>query len=185
MMNIQSIYKILSGLSKRERFIFYGAIFFISLTFLDRLAISPILSNMQEVNTEIKEKESGIGRNLHILAYKEKILKESRKYAHFFGVVESEDEEMASLLKEIESLANKASVYLVDIKPGGVEPEQEYYKYFVKLTCESQMEQLIDFMYFIESSDNLLFIDKYRISPKSRGSSVAVCSISVFKIAVP
>jgi Tfp pilus assembly protein PilO len=92
---------------------------------------------------------------------------------------------MVSLLKEIESFANKSSVYLVDMKPAGLKPSDSSKKYLISLNCEAQMEQLSDFMYNIENSNKLLTIEKYQISPKSKESSVVRCSMSIAKIIMP
>jgi len=185
MIKIKELYRILTRLSKREQFILYVAIFFIALTLLDRLIIEPIFSKMQELDKEIKEKESAIRRNAHILAQKERIASEVAKFSSFLGISKSEEEETTSFLKEIENLANKSSVYLVDMKPAGLKDMGSSKKYLVNLNCEAQMEQITDFMYNIENSNRLLTIEKYQISPKSKESSVAKCSMSISKIVIP
>lgn len=182
---IQTFYTFVSHLSKREKIIFYAAISFVSLTLLDCLIISPIYSKIKSLNEEIQERESNIKKNLHILAQKDRISSEITKYTSFLSSAESEEEEMTSLLKEIEGLANKSSVYLVDMKPAGLKPTGSSKKYLISLNCEAQMEQLSDFMYNIENSNKLLTIEKYQISPKSKESSVVRCSISIAKIVMP
>ncbi|MCM8796063.1 MAG: type II secretion system protein M [Candidatus Omnitrophica bacterium] len=182
---IQTLYNLVSHLSKREKIIFYAAVSFVFLTLLDRLIISPIHSKIKSLNREIQEKEVNIKRNLHILAQKERILSEINKYATFLSSAELKEEEIPSLLREIESLANKVGVYLVDMKPVGLKSIGSFQKYLINLNCEAQMEQLFDFMYNIESSNKLLTIEKYQINPKSKESSVVVCSMSIAKMVTP
>lgn len=184
MLNMQTFYKFLSRMPKREKLIFYGAILFVSLALLDRLIIYPISSKMTSLDKEIQQKESDIKKDTHILALKDRILKESAKYASFFSGSESKEEEIASLLKEVENLANKTSVYLIDIKPGSSRVAEGPNRYFVKLNCEAQMEQIANFMHKIESSNKLLTIEKYRISPRSKESSIVACRMSVSKTAI-
>ncbi|MCM8797551.1 MAG: type 4a pilus biogenesis protein PilO [Candidatus Omnitrophica bacterium] len=183
--NIHTFYAFVSRLSKRERIIFYLAASFISLTLLDRLIISPIHSKIKSLNEEIQERESAIKKNLHILSQKDRISSEILKYASFLNSAKSEEEEITALLKEIEDLANKSSIYLVDMKPAGLKSTDSSKKYLISLNCEAQMEHLSDFMYNIENSNKLLIIERYQISPKSKESSVATCSISVAKIVMP
>ena len=140
---------------------------------------------MKSLNEEIQEKQSSIRKNLHILAQKDRISSEITKYTTFLSSTESDEEEMTSLLKEIEGLANKSSVYLVDMKPAGLKSAGSSKKYLISLNCEAQMEQLTDFMYNIENSNKLLTIEKYQIAPKSKESSVVRCSMSIAKIVMP
>jgi Tfp pilus assembly protein PilO len=182
---LKTLYNFVARLSKREKIIFYVAISFVSLTLLDRLIISPIYSKIKSLNKEIQERESSIKKNLHILAQKDRISSEITKYASFLSSAKSEEEETTSILKEIENLANKSSVYLVDMKPAGLKGIGTSKKYLINLNCEAQMEQLSDFMYNIENSNELLTIEKYQISPKSKESSVVKCSMSIAKIIMP
>jgi hypothetical protein len=180
---IQKFYTFLARLTKKEKIIFYLAVILVSLTLLDRLIISPVFSKIRLLNKEIQVKETNIKVNLRILAQKDKILAESAKYKPFLGDPKNNpDEQVTSVLKDIESLANKSSVYLVDMKPGSVKEFGSSKKILINLNCEAQMEQLVDFMYNIENSDNLLSIEKYQLTPKSKESSVAKCSLSVYKV---
>ena len=184
MLKLREFYKFLSRLSKREKLVFYGALFFVSMTLLDRLIISPISSKMKSLDKEIKEKEDSIRNSLRMLTQKDRILAARNKYSSFSKTLESEEEEITSLLKEIEGLANKSSVYLIDMKPASSKGSAASKKYLVNLNCEAQMEQLVDFMYNVENSNELLTIEKYQISPKSKSSSVAKCSIYISKMSI-
>jgi len=185
MLKIQSFYTILGRLSKREKLVFYCAVFFISLTILDRLIISPISDRIKSLDNEIEEKESAIRKNLRILAHKDKILADKAKYRSFIEDLKSEEEEMTSILKEIEVLADKSSIYLIDLKPGGVNESGSSKRYIVNLNCEAQMEQLVNFMYNIENSNKLLMIEQYQAAPKSKESSVAKCRLTISKMVIP
>ena len=121
---------------------------------------------------------------MRILAHKDRMLSETEKYSIFLKKFRSEDEEITALLKEIETLASDSSVYLVDMKPRGLVEADGISKYLFRLTCEAQMEQIISFMFGIENSQKLLTIEGYEISPKSRESSVATCSMSISKLVV-
>jgi len=179
---LPDIAKALARLSKKEKLFFYIAAFVISLTLLDRLIISTIYFRMEAINKETKEKEASIKNTLHLLSQKNRILSESAKYAPFLSKVDFNEEQVPSLLKEIETLANNSSIYLIDIKPQGLKEVGTSKRYLVTLNCEAQMEQLIEFMYNIENSNSLFLIGKYQITPKSRESSVASCSMSIYKI---
>jgi Tfp pilus assembly protein PilO len=182
---LQDLQDFLSRLSKRERLIFYGAAFFVSLAFFDFLILSPVFSKINSLDTEIRQRELGIKKNLHILAQKDRITVEKAKYVSFSSLKKSDEEEITALLKEIEKLADKHSVYLVDMKPADAKGKGSSNKFYVNLNCEAQMEQIVSFMYGIENSDELLTVDKYQINPKSKDSSIAKCAMSICKVVLP
>ncbi|MCX5703349.1 MAG: hypothetical protein NT066_02490 [Candidatus Omnitrophica bacterium] len=182
---IQQIYDGLSHLPKRQRAVLYFTVCFVLLAVIDRLIIYPVSYRIGSLNKEIKEKEAGIKKDLRILSMKNKIVNERSKYSSFFYSAKSEEEEYTIIYKEVENLANRSSVYLIDIKPGGVKEAGSAKKFLINLNFEAQMEQLVDFMYNIENSAQLLIIEKFQISPKSIESSVARCTMVVSKIALP
>lgn len=184
-LSLASLQAFLARLSKREKSVLYITSIVISLTLLDRLLIYPIFSKMEELAEEIADKEAGIKKSLHILTHKDRILAASVKYRTFIKRSKSEEEEMTTLLKEIEMLASDNSIYLIDMKPGGLEETETTKKYLLNLNCEAQMKQLVDFMYNVEMSPKLLTIEKYKINPKSKDSSVARCSMSISKMVIP
>ncbi len=182
MISIMPLYVKLTHMSKREKIIFYCALIFLSVTVADRFIISPIFHKMQTLNKETNETKTAIRKDLHILVHKDRILSDSKKHKNLLSSLMSDEEEMTSILKEIENLANKSGIYLVDMKPGGLADIEVSKKYTVNLNCEAQMEQLMEFMYSVEKSDKLLTIERYQISPKSRDSSVARCRMTISKV---
>lgn len=182
---LKGFYNFLDRLSKREKMALYLAVFFISLTLLDRLIISPVITKIRMLNQDIQSKETSAKTSLRILSQKDRIASESLRYSSFISSIKSEEEEVTAILKEIESIANKSSVYLIDLKPAGTKDQGEAKKYLVTLNCEGQMEQLIEFFYNIENSDKLLSIDKYQIIPASKESSVAKATLTISMVFLP
>lgn len=181
MIDLKIFNKILGRFSKKEKRIFYIT-FCLAVVFLvERLVLHPIFSKLKSMDEEIHKNEQGIRRSLQILSQKEDILSERKKYSHLIEGDVSEEEEAVSILKEIEGIANKSSVYLVDLKPAGLKKADNMSKYIVNLNLEAQMEQLVNFMYEVEASGKWLSIEKYEILPKSKDSSIAKCNLVVSK----
>ena len=185
MLDTQKIYALLTRLSKREKLVLYGTVIVVSVTVMDRLVIAPIFDKMRSLDKEIEDKETSIRRNQHILAQQNRILAESSKYDSLTKSLKSSEDVMTSFLKEIENLANKSQVYVVDLKPGDVKNLGSVKKYLANVNCEAQPEQLAEFMYSIENSNELLTIERYQISPKSIESSIAKCSMTISRTVVP
>ncbi|MDP2831068.1 MAG: hypothetical protein Q8O02_02310 [Candidatus Omnitrophota bacterium] len=181
--NLQVLQVFLGRLSKKDKIIFYIAVFIVAILILDRAIISPVFSKIRSLNKELQDKQDNIKKNLRILAQKDRILAQGVKYNSLLGDFKMNDDEQVTLvLKELESLANKSSVYLVDMKPSGIKESGSSKMILINLNCEAQMEQLVDFMYNMENSNSLISIEKYQLTPKTKESSVAKCSISVYKV---
>jgi hypothetical protein len=181
--NLKGLQTFLGRLSKKDKIIFYAAVFVVSLLILDRAIISPVFYKIRTLNKQIQDEQANVKKNLRILAQKDRIVTESAKYSSFLGDAQlSDDEQVTQVLKELESLASKSSVYLVDMKPSGIKESGSSKRIMINLNCEAQMEQLVDFMYNMENSNNLISIEKYQLTPKNKDSSVAKCSISVYKV---
>jgi Tfp pilus assembly protein PilO len=185
MLKLQPLLQVLAHLSKREKTIFYAVLGLAGFALFCLLIVFPIYFKISSLNKEIKEKTSAIAKDLRVLALRETIEAETRKYETFLGGAKTDEEEVTILLKEIENIARKGALYIVEMKPAGIrEDKNEVRRFIVNLTCEGQMEQVLGFMYSIESSSNLLSIEKYQISPKSKDSSIAQCSMTISKAVI-
>ena len=181
MIDLKIVKKIFARFSKKEKRILYIVAVLLIILSIERLILHPVFFKLKSMDKEIHTLEQDIKRNLQIVAHKESILSERKKYAHLIENPASEEEETVSILKEIEGIANKTSVYLVDLKPAGLKKADDVNKYIVNLNLEAQMEQLVSFMYEIETSNKWLSIEKYEIVPKSKDSSIAKCNLVVSK----
>jgi len=180
-MQIKSILSFITRLSKRERIIFYVTIGIVTLVLLDRMLLSPILVKVSSLGEAIKAKEETIEQSLLIVNQEERIEGESSRYTSFLSAPQTEEKTITAFLKEIETLAKKSSIYLTDIKPAGKEVEGTVVQHFIKLNFEAQMEQVFNFFYNVTNFELLIKIEDFQIRPKSEGSSVIICSISISK----
>lgn len=172
----------LSKLKKREKFVFYGAAFFVGAALVDRIILGPILNKMTLLDERISVQEDLIRKNARIVAEKERIQVVAAEFAPYLRAGSSQEEEVARILGEVEKLARKTSLYVVDMKPMGMTEEAANRKYTVDLNCEAQMEQITNFMYEIENSPILLVVESFSISPKSKETSIAKCNMRIANV---
>ncbi|MBI2871038.1 MAG: hypothetical protein HYY14_04930 [Candidatus Omnitrophica bacterium] len=177
-----SVNKFLATRSKKERAGIYLAALFVFLAGADRLVLDPFLAKMGQIDAAIEEHKALIKRNSLILANQDNFKAEIELYKKFIIESVSEEEEIASLLKEVEGVANQSSVYVVDIKSKGVTREGPTERYLVDLNCEGEMEHLVRFMYLVENTESLLKISKYTIMPRAKESSILKATISIYKL---
>jgi len=171
----------LSKIPKKQKTILYIVGFVISAVILVQLILIPILGKMKELDAKIEKEERRIKANLNTLARKAILRKEIDYFGSFVTQARSQEEETVSFLQEIEEMANKSSLYVIDIKSAGLEKGEALEKYLVKLNCEAQIEQITNFFYDVESSKKLYKVESYDIRPKTAGSSVIRCAVSISK----
>ena len=176
---------IISRFSKREKVIFFTALIFVGFSFLDRVILSPILKKMELYSQEIKATEYDLLKNSKILQQRARIEAEEKKYAEYATIAQTDEEEIATLLREIERLASRSSVYLNDLKPSGIQEEGLVKKFRVNVSCEGDMEKIILFMHSIEDSHVIMQVTAFDIGPKSTQSKINRCELLISKIVIP
>ena len=121
--NLQTLEAAISRLSKREKQGLAVAIFFVAMILLDRGVIAPIASKItSSLDAEIQEEKANIKKGLRLVAQERTIyVSKPKSTIPYVASSKSQEEEMTFVLKELEKLASKNSVYLVDMKPGGSE----------------------------------------------------------------
>jgi len=185
MINTAQLSAVLSRFSKREKIIFYASIVFVTLVLIDRLLISPALDKMASLENDIAEKKAVIQKDLHFISLKNGINKEASIYTGYFVKDATYDEGMNAFLKLIEDFARRSSVNLLNTRPAGIKAQKGVVRYYVDLSCRGKMEQIVDFLYRIESAKKILTIDKFTISAQEEGSSSAQCRLTVSKLVIP
>lgn len=184
-MPFKSLIAFVSRLSGRERTIFYATAFVVSLVFVDRLILSPIFSKIADLDETIKVQEQAIEQGLLIVSQEKRIDSESGLYAAYLSEPLAEEKEITNFLQEVEVVAKKSSVYLIDIKPAGSNADEVSKRYFVKLNFEAQMDQVLSFFHNITTFEALLKIENYQLRPKAEGLSVVTCNITISKTIIP
>jgi Tfp pilus assembly protein PilO len=188
----------LDKLSAKEKIGLSVAFVFLAVAFLDRLLISPIRARFNALNQQIRTGEKQLGSDIRNLNQKDAIEEEYRKSFPYIQRSGSDEEEVAKILGEIESLARKSSVYLVDMKPrkpqpvgsppggtsGPAEGTDFYKEYTVEIEAQGQMESLMNFIYQLNTSSQLLRIETLRITQTKSGSKTLTASMLITKVLV-
>ncbi len=178
---MKAITKFYEKLSKGEKRVLLVTFLFVGFAFTDRVIVMPILTTLSTLNQNVRDQETAIKKSMNVLLHKDSIIAESREYIAYSVEAKNAEEEMVGLLREVESVAEKSGVTLVFVKPGAIKEETDSKKYYTNLECEAPMELVATFFHDLESSDQLIKIEKYQIQPKSKDSSLARCTVSAYK----
>lgn len=172
-------------LNKKEKIVAYITIACVLIAFFDGFILKSIFSKVRSVEEEIKIKELQLKKDLKILARKDTITNDGQSYSVYSIEAKSQEEEISSVLREIEILASRAGVSLSDVKPEALKPEKIIKRYSINLTCEANMEQLATFMFLIENSKILFTVDSYSITSKDKEKGILKCNMVISKIVIP
>ncbi len=170
--------------SRRERYIFYIALVSILAVFFDRVVVQQVMSRLDKLNKEIYVQEKKLQRSLRILAQKDLITAEYGRYVESLKQIYSDEEEKSRLLSDIEKIAGKSGVFLVNVKPGPIEKAGGYKRYTVDIRVESEISFLADFIYQLEQSSRLLRVRDFRLTLKEEGSAVLKAKLTVTELLI-
>ncbi|MDD5225731.1 MAG: type 4a pilus biogenesis protein PilO [Candidatus Omnitrophica bacterium] len=174
-----------SKLSKKEKMGLVGAGIVIMAVVIDQLVIHPMGTRLQRMGQEIAFSEKKLSHDLRNIHNKDFIAGEYKKYRDFVKKGAASDEEnVSNMLAEIEGLARTAGVTLVDIKPQAAKQVDFYKEYAAEVTIEGQMEEIVAFLYKLNSSPQLLRTVKLRLGVKQKDSSAVRASMLVTNISM-
>lgn len=159
-----------SKLAKKERIGLFIASSIVLLAFTDRLVISPIRGMIGKLNSEIEMCEEELKRDIMSLNEKKAISNEYEKYTQYVTKAGSDEEEVAKILAEIEDLARKSEVNLVDITPQAPREIDFYREYAAEIEIEGKTASIVSFLYRLSNSTLLLRAQKLRINLKASGN---------------
>ena len=171
-------------LSKKEKIGLSVAFAFLALAFLDRLLISPIRTKFNALNLQIRISEKQLGGDMRNINQKKFIGEEYEQYLPYIRRSGSDEEEVAKILGEIEALARKSSVYLVDMKPRKPREVEFYKEYTVEIEAEGYMESLMSFIYQLNTSSQLLRVETLRLNLTKGDSKVLSASMLITKVLI-
>jgi hypothetical protein len=176
---ISGLLNAVSHFSKKDKLLLYAAVIIVSLLLFDWLVIRTFSGLIAGLDKQIQDKEARIKTDLKILSQKQRIEIQRANYGSYLGLGTTDNEEFTLILKEVETLANKAGINLVDMKPGGVKEFGASKKYQITLNCEGPMEKIVEFMYEIETAKKLFTVEKYELTPKSKDTALVKCAMTI------
>jgi hypothetical protein len=175
----------LSKFSGREKAVLFVTVLVVSAALIDMVVIKPLVKKTDSLDAQIDSRETEIRKNLKIMSQKQRIEIQQASYRPYLGARSSENEEFTVFLKEVDTLARENGVYVVDLKPTGTKVTVDSTKYLINLNIEAEVAALAKFMYSLEDSKKLMTVEKYQISPKSKDSQTAKCSLLISKLVIP
>jgi len=171
-------------LSNKEKVGMSFAIAFLLIAGTDRLIVNPIRGRFQRVDQAIKINEKQLGHDLRNVHLKKQIEEEFEKYVQYVERSGSDAEESKKFLGEIESLAQRSNVDLVNIKPQKPKEVDFYKEYSVEIEAEGKIADLVIFLHHINMSVQLLRVETLRLNAKETENKILKSSMLITKVLV-
>ena len=150
--------------------IFIAAVVFLVVMGLG-VVMGPVRNRFLALDESIVVQEKKAARNLRVLspASKDAAISEYQAFGNAIPRRGSSAEETAAMLAELEKHALELGVVTTATKQREPKLEKDFEEYQVEIEIEANMKQLVSFLYGIESSSQLLRVD--RLALESKGSS--------------
>ena len=140
------------------------------------IGFGPVRKQFEQIDETIVEREKEVARNLRILAPASQAAI-NKEYAECGEIIKkrwSTAEENAAMLAEIERVASGVGVSLSATKPREVRIERDYERYEVEMEVDADMGQIIRLIHAVESSSQVLRVEKVTIDSRKTGTAVVL-----------
>ncbi len=174
-----------SGLSDKERKLFYMTCAILGVVLFDRIIVGPVTERLSMLKEETRAQMRLTQQNIQILEYRDRIINNALKYeAYYVPKVLSREERIGRFLRDVEDIARQAGVSLSDISPVRVPEGQDMPVYGLTLECDGEMQNMISFFYGIDASEKPIRISAFNMGVMSAEDHTVRCRIDIDKLIV-
>lgn len=146
---------------------------------------NPLIERLNNLNQQIILKEAKLKKHLKILSEEPSIESAFKNYADYIKQTTSEEQEMASLLSKIETVASQVNIHISDMKPRKPKSSDFYKILSVEIEAEGELEALMQFIYTLQNTPHLLKAEKLRLEKQSKRTTGLKAYLVVNKLLIP
>lgn len=161
----------LSSLSRRERLLAMAGALILSVMALDRGVLGPWLRHARTIHQEIQRLEAMIRNDRELSRRKPKILEQAQTYQEYLSLTPSPEPDMASLLREIETLGSRSGVSLGRVKPLEETTEGLPQRFAIEVEYKGSLQEWVHFVYLLQTSRSLFEVERATVARMQEGSS--------------
>lgn len=170
------------NLAKREKLLVAACIALGASAIGYNMIVGPITAGWKTLSTEIEAKINLLGKNTKLLEMYDRLREEYLNYRDYIELGQSEQEELRAALEEIESISEKTSCRIVNVKPRAARQIGNYKEITFVVISEGSIEALAQFLHATESSKKLLRVKHFSITPKSTSPGDLKATFLISKI---
>ena len=170
-------------LSAQEKKIFYVVLVLGVLALFDFLFVRPVGQKLVSLDEEIKATKRSIRQDMRFFAYKDKIFAEQKTLSIYAAEDSQIEEEItASFLKTIETLASRSNIHLSKLNTSESEVKRGYVRYFANLESDGRLQDMVNFIYRINTTKNLLKVVKFNMTENKASAENVNASMKITKL---
>lgn len=137
--------------------------------------------SLTSVEDKVKSGEKRLKSYLKILKKEKAVDEEYNIYSALFRQSAPDDQQMTSVLSEIEAVANEVNMRLADIKPRRVKRAEFYNNFSVSLTIEGEPADIIRFLYALQNNPHFFKADEVYFERSSVRTTQLRCRLILSK----
>ncbi|MFH1360896.1 MAG: type 4a pilus biogenesis protein PilO [Candidatus Omnitrophota bacterium] len=176
---------LIKPLSRREKNILGLCLLLIFIYMSVHFVFRPMNDQTKRLEKRAAEKEGDLRKALRILRKQKAV---ESQYAQVVALImqkNSDEQEMASILSEIESVATEVDMRLSDMKPKKIKEIDFYHHFSVSLSVEGELETIAQFIHLLESPPHQFTMDDVRFEKRSLRTSNIKCQLTLSRILLP
>lgn len=161
----------LSSLSRRERLLAMAGLLVMAVMALDRGVLGPWLRHTRTIHQEIQRLEAMIRSDRELIRRKPQILGQTEAYQEYLRLDQSAEPDMASLLREIETLGSRSGVSLGQVKPLEGTTEASSRSFAIEVEYKGSLQEWVHFVYLLQTSRSLFDLERATVARMEAGAS--------------
>jgi hypothetical protein len=176
---------VLKDITKREKILGALTVSVAVVTVAYGFIMEPLINRWNALGRDISDKKGLLAKHSRILRNNDEIEKLHSEYTRYFQTEKlSPEEESASALSNIEKLARETNAHITNIKPLSTKNYENYTKFTFRVTTESRIGELAKFIYKLQSSEQLLKIERMVLRAKERSPDTIKAILHINKVSV-
>jgi Tfp pilus assembly protein PilO len=148
--------------SGREKMIFGACVLAIGIFILVKGMMAPFREAVGSLDQKIVLLKGKLRKNDQLLNQAKLLRGAYDTYLERFRQTKSNEQEMSSVLSEIESVASQMSLRISALKPKQVERKEHYNSFSVSLIVESDFKEMMQFLYVVQQSPHFFDVEEFR-----------------------
>jgi len=173
------------NITKRERILAIATVSVAVVAIVYNFIIEPIIGQWNALDKKIRDKEIVLKKHSRILRDKDNIERLRAEYAKYFETNKlTPEEESAVALSRIEKIARETNVRITNIKPLLSKSFGSYNKFTFRVATESKLKELTKFIYDLQSSDQLLKVERMVLRAKENEPTTIKAILNITKISL-
>ena len=170
--------------SQREKFLFGATFLAMSVGMLYAGIYLPIHNQSVSLRERIDLAETQLQKTERTI-YRGKFTQEEyQTLLEYFKQSSSDEQEMSSMLSQIESAARGIDMRIVDMKPRRPKLNDLYNQFLINLEIDGELVSVTEFIHKLQSSPYLFHIDEMRLNKPSPQMPELKCQVTLSKILI-